>query len=876
ILGSDGKTTSTTDYSDETGTLLSTIVSTTSSDGLESTWSIDRDGDGTVELLTTDTTTLNADSSTSRTRTHEDGSGTRVASESYDVSDDGMDIQVDLDLDGDGISEFETESLLVYEADGDISRTTTTKDDAGTVLSSKTEVDSGDGLETTLTSDYTGDGSTNRNTTITRGAGGGWTTTVLQYGAALALQQSTTTVVSADERTKTTTTDLDGDGDVDREISSQLDFNELETTTFKDQDSSGSTEAQITRAWSANGMDLKYGFDLDGDGTNEFSRQTNVAFDEDGNEATTFTETYGISHLQYSSVTVRSANGLISTVTRDSDGDGNADSTTREVTTLNEDGSRTTVKTNGSVDGTLISIYTENVSADGRTISQTYDFDGNGKDDKIVTTEVAADGSTTMTETGYDEDGNLGKTFVTTTSADGLITTILRDGVEQSIARSAVDNGSYVWDNGVVASATDTNITATHEVDSEGIETWRLDSTIDGTTTSYEVRFDQAAKERLLNEAAMVYDSVLDRGMDFTEVEVLVEHVTDGQLDKISLANALLSSSEYTTRFGTQTDAQFVIATYSKALGRGPSLTELDTQLDALSAGTLTRAQLVEDLSQSVEHLVVGNGRNSTNNVDVFLIPAKFERSLDAAAVSIQISNLIDVIYDRPATAQELKSLSGRLLNGEEQIEDIAAELLDTAPVIVLDATTPLTDLSGSELVEQAYKNAFGRLPTAQEIQTWEENISQGKMTHAEFVSALSQSVEYKSVEQSNALSKYGTFLHDVEWGTSGNDTLTAGGFLNILLGGAGDDTLNGSANADVLEGGEGDDTLEGGGGNDTYLYSRGDGTDTLEDSGGTDKLVLGEGISREDLILQQQGDDLYIYVKGIGEEPTDLSQMED
>jgi len=109
-------------------------------------------------------------------------------------------------------------------------------------------------------------------------------------------------------------------------------------------------------------------------------------------------------------------------------------------------------------------------------------------------------------------------------------------------------------------------------------------------------------------------------------------------------------------------------------------------------------------------------------------------------------------------------------------------------------------------------------------------------------------------------------------------DTLIVGtSSADVLVGADGDDIVDGKGGNDEIVGGLGDDTLQGGGGNDTFFYYRGDGTDTLEDSGGSaDKIVLGEGISRDDLILQQQGDDLYIYVKGVGEQPADLSLMED
>lgn len=871
VLANDGLTTSTSNFYSETGTLLSTVTSTQSSDGLESSWSIDRDGVNGADLQTTDVTTLGADGSRTRTITHKDGQGTTVASETIVVSDDGLDVSTDLDLDGDGSNEFETDSQTVFATNGTTTVTATTRDAGGATLSSVTETTSGDGLQTTRTTDYTGDGSNNRNTVLTEGAAGGWTWTDQQYGPASALQHAVTTVVSADERNRTTAVDLDGDGTIDQETTWQVDLNQDETTTFEDKASNGTTETLITHSRSANGSNETYAFDFDGDGTADLIRQTVVSYDEEGNRITRFTETYG-DELHFSSETTAAANGLYSTLIVDVDGDGAKDGTTLTDTTLNADGSSTTVRGSKYTDGTLRSTYTETVSADGRTIDKSHDYNGNNKTDKTIQTVTKADGSIVVTETGYDEDGTVGKTFVTTTSADGLITTVLRDGVQQTFTRSPVDNGSYAWDNGVTASATETHIVVSHEVDALGIETWRMDATTNGSTTTTEVRLDAAAKARVLEEAAQVYDSVLDRDLDPSEVEVLVGHVSNGELDISGLANTLLTSTEFATRYGTLDDAQFINTVYLNTLGRAPSMAEFDAQLDALAAGTLTRADMVADLSQSIEHSVIGNGRLSSNNVDVFLIPPKFERSTDKAYVSTLVVSLMDVLFDRPPTTKELKWLSYRLMNGTERLEDLAEEML-SAPGIEAGATTDLYNTNGMAFVAQAYRNGLGRTATTEESQTWFDNLDNGIVTKAQFVAALAQSIDYASRPVDHQLYHHSTTDHDFYLGGDGDDSLTANGDEDFLVGGNGNDTLEGKGGDDVLSGGAGDDTLRGGAGNDAYLWERGGGNDIIEEtsigSGDTgDAIRFGANVKLEHLILERDGVDLIIYIRD-HEDPT-------
>lgn len=78
----------------------------------------------------------------------------------------------------------------------------------------------------------------------------------------------------------------------------------------------------------------------------------------------------------------------------------------------------------------------------------------------------------------------------------------------------------------------------------------------------------------------------------------------------------------------------------------------------------------------------------------------------------------------------------------------------------------------------------------------------------------------------------------------------------------AGDDSIYGFAHLDdVLDGGSGDDLMAGMGGSDTYIFGQGSGNDTIVDfwdtilTGNDDKIIFGEGLNAEDVILSRQGD---------------------
>ena len=82
-----------------------------------------------------------------------------------------------------------------------------------------------------------------------------------------------------------------------------------------------------------------------------------------------------------------------------------------------------------------------------------------------------------------------------------------------------------------------------------------------------------------------------------------------------------------------------------------------------------------------------------------------------------------------------------------------------------------------------------------------------------------------------------------------------------------------GASGNDTLAGGEGDDFLIGGKGDDTYLFARGDGHDNIIDSdasvGNSDTLLLGGGISADQLWFARRGSDLDISIIGSADKVT-------
>ncbi|MEQ9726991.1 calcium-binding protein [Pseudomonas sp. WHRI 8822A] len=105
--------------------------------------------------------------------------------------------------------------------------------------------------------------------------------------------------------------------------------------------------------------------------------------------------------------------------------------------------------------------------------------------------------------------------------------------------------------------------------------------------------------------------------------------------------------------------------------------------------------------------------------------------------------------------------------------------------------------------------------------------------------------------------------------------------FGTILVGQAGDQNILGSSDADLIDGGAGNDKLRGGKGNDyllggdgsdIYYFAAGDGQDVINNLSNTpaDNDVLSiEGITRDNLWLSRQGNNLVIDVRGSADSVT-------
>jgi len=852
-------------YFDVDGNALSTYVTRVSGDGLTVKTETDRDADGNVELKVNSVTTLitNGSKETEVNYTdHSSGNEVQLARQITEVSDDGFETTWRVDYDGDGTDEFVTRTEIVFEADGGIEETFETTDDNQTQLSHVRIWTSGDGLSEFVDTDFDDDAEDDLKSVLTIQADGAWEQLNEQFGDGTTLIHRTQVTESGDGWSSGVSVDADGDGKFDRDLSVTIDLDRQTISTWRDLDEAENAQAEITGFEAANGMVSTYEFDLNADGEAEFTRSATTTFGSNGSRITKVLQKHG-PRLSSSETTTESADGLSTTVVSDYDGDGETDATTEITTTLNVDGSRFEKSVATYADDVRKSEATRDISADGRKVTETRDYDGDNSKDLEITTVTGADGRVDITEVSFDPEGDRVNTRVTKTSADGLHTNIHTDGGTETdtdddtnftITRSPIGNGSYETSY----SGEFLSFTSKHLVDGAGIETWSLTRTItdeetgDVTTESFEFRLDSASRTRFIAEAERLYDTLLDRDLETFEYETLAAYVQLGELDIESLAEDLIDSNEFTTRFSDVTNATFISQIYTNTLGRGASLEEFATALDGLESGSLTRGQLAVHLSESSEHIVVGNGHISSNNFDPHLNPAKAERLLDKAYIWSAAESLVDVLYDINLVDIALELMAARALDSTETLLSLATRLVNGTADLNPDSELDLSTLNDEEFVTHVFHNALGREPDPEELNLWaghlyqeeleedsEEEPQPAIMTRGEFVLMIAMSVEHLEAGATDSLiNRYShlkgsglvnvdldTEVLDGAFGDYQNNVLDAGGHSRKvqISGGYGNDTVWGGNNDDFLAGDEGIDDIRGYHGNDVLFVDSDD-----------------------------------------------------
>ncbi|MBY0336275.1 MAG: DUF4214 domain-containing protein [Acetobacteraceae bacterium] len=225
------------------------------------------------------------------------------------------------------------------------------------------------------------------------------------------------------------------------------------------------------------------------------------------------------------------------------------------------------------------------------------------------------------------------------------------------------------------------------------------------------------------SQVTRLYKAVLDRAPDQGGLNGWIAALQGGQALG-NLADAFLNSAEFAQRFGANlSNEQLVTQMYRFALGREPDSGGLSGWVNALNAGTITRADLLVQFSESAE-----NVQRTLPTVQAGIW------DLDERAAII--ARLYDTTLQR---APDLGGLSGwrDLLAGGTALNDIAQGFMQSAEFF-----GRFGSLDNQQFVTLMYQSALRREPDPGGLSSWVQAL-EGGLSRRDLVVGFSESAEH-------------------------------------------------------------------------------------------------------------------------------------
>lgn len=424
-----GNIVTTTSRLSANNTLLDSSVTTRSTNGRSTTVERDINGDGTIDLTSSDVLSVSSAGTRTRTLTEKSGDGTLLSKQTIVTSATGDSVTTTTDMNGDG------ERDTVHKITTDENGVTTTVDAVfnadGSYRSRVEQVTNAAGISTTTTFDLDGNGVVDLTTTdlLQSVNGSDRRRTVTTMSADGSLLDRVLTESTADGLNRTISHDVDGNGTYDRVIATE---NVLNTDGSRVQrvsttSANGTLISKSTATTSADRRITATDVDTDGDGITDYKEYAQLY--TDGRTRLAQAKRNADGSLRWRDETTVSADKLLTTVTHDLDGDDVIDYTDKKQTTLNADGSQTTVSSLLSNSGTVLSSEALTVSGNGLTKTTASDLNGNGVAERTMVEAIdfTSAGNTTKTVTIRGDDDSLIFKSTETTSGSGLQVTLAED-----------------------------------------------------------------------------------------------------------------------------------------------------------------------------------------------------------------------------------------------------------------------------------------------------------------------------------------------------------------------------------------------------------------------------------------------------------------
>lgn len=496
----DGTITETNRILSADGSVASEAVKETSADGLVSTSKLDRYGRGRFDDITLSSLVRQADGGSTRTLEKRSENSTLVNRIVEYSNATGLSTSKSTDVDGNGSFDQVISANKTHNADGSETLITENRSGDGTLISTEENWVTADKRGKLVRTDSDGDGNINIEVGSTIGTDGGEFVENRSLTNTGVLLSRTTTVTSANKLNIYQTVDLDGDGVIDRVHNQYTDLPAdgssytSRTTSAND----GSVIRQDIKWVSGNGMNESSQSDLNGDWVFDETTNRNTAVEDDGTVRIIETKLSGSSVASRSTVRT-SANGLISTVEQDFDGNDAVDDVTRTTKALLASGAVVETVTKRSGNNALVSSTSKTTSSDGMSIVELEDVDGDGITDYRTEQTIAASGNTSLEVKELGQNGELLSRTATTTLRGGLSSTQVIDSDGDGIVDETRTSSTTIDAYGVK-----TTQTSRYQGSSTLLERATVTETANGLSKSTVYADGNATTLRSVNETTEV------------------------------------------------------------------------------------------------------------------------------------------------------------------------------------------------------------------------------------------------------------------------------------------------------------------------------------------------------------------------------------
>ncbi|QRY70596.1 hypothetical protein JVX98_31665 (plasmid) [Ensifer sp. PDNC004] len=627
-----GTATRTIERRSENNTLISKSVETTSADGLSVSVATDVNGDGLVDQTASNTKVLNADGSQSITVENRSGNGTLLGRETTSINADRSETVVEKDLDGDGRADFWERTT---QSSNGAQMVDSHNYADGMLISKKFLYVSVDGLFKQEFDDVNGDWSNDfvTETFTMLHNNGGNTVSTKKVSANNTLLNRSKVTTSGNGLSVTQENDVNGDGVIDSTVTKTnvIENNGAKTVT-QSTTAGTSLVSRATVATSANGLASRTTSDLNGDGVvdNTITQWKTLNADGSTYEATESHAANG--GLLARTETNTSSDGKLIGQGIDDDGNGVVDQWIEER--INNNGERSRSVAEFSASGTALSSSLTLVSANRLMTTKSFELTGDSGWDlhRRTQTSISANGQTTRFDDEYSGSWALRERTMTIVSADSLtkeviysdanyntlrayndITRIHQDGTTQ---RDIVYFRNADWTReshvGTWTSADKRTVSVTKDFDGDGVRDQSDFTQIYNNGTRHRVLSDYHADGQTVARQTIIDTSANGLNQSYT-----YDFDGTGGADALVTKNTVIGSDgsrTVTTDYSNRENGAWVLKGREVASTSGNGLTET-LQWDDTGAGTFNRRQskatvLNADGSRTITDQQSANGQN--------------------------------------------------------------------------------------------------------------------------------------------------------------------------------------------------------------------------------------------------------------------------